>query len=230
MTKLLISTAIAGLLALSGTAFAQGDDHNRGGHAAAEPHGQGAPQGARAAGPGNRGHEDRQPSAGRQAAPAAAAPAAPTAMRGPAPNNAMRGPDNRRAPDNAMRGAAPNNNAMRGPAPNNAMRGPDNRAGGPGNRGGHQDFSSYRRNFSAPQHYHAPSNYRRPNGWYARRWTFGEFLPSLFWAQDYWLNDYNEFGLMPPPPGTVWVRDGDDALLIDRDSGEIIQVEYNVFY
>jgi Ni/Co efflux regulator RcnB len=166
-------------------------------------------------------------------------------MRGPTPNNAARGgPDNGRAPNNAMRGPAPNNNAMRGPdngrAPNNAMRGPapnnnamrgpDNRNGAPGNRGGRQDFSSYHRNFSAPQHYHAPSSYRRPRGWYARRWTFGEILPSLFWAQDYWLNDYNDFGLMSPPPGTVWVRDGEDALLIDRDSGEIIQVEYSVFY
>ena len=208
MTRLLISTAIAGLLALGGSALAQGDDHNRGGHAAAESHPQGAPQGARpqpapqgarpeGRGADNRGHEDRRPSAAAQAAPAAA-PAAP--------------------------------NAMRGPAAGNAMRGPDNRAGGPGNRGGHQDFSSYRRNFSAPHHYRAPTSYRRPSGWYAHRWTFGEILPSLFWAQDYWLSDYNEFGLMPPPPGTVWVRDGDDALLIDRDSGEIIQVEYSVFY
>ena len=219
MTRLMISTALAGLLALSGSALAQGDDH-RGheggdrapqGHAAAPAAHPAAPQAARAA-PDNRGHEDHRPAAGRQAAPAAA-PAAPNAMRGPAPNNAMRGP-------------APNN-AMRGPAPGNAARGPN---AAPGNRGGRADFSSYHRNFSAPHHYHAPSNYRRPSGWYAHRWTFGEVLPSLFWAPDYWLSDYYDFDLAPPPPGTVWVRDGDDALLIDRDSGEIIQVEYSVFY
>ena len=35
---------------------------------------------------------------------------------------------------------------------------------------------------------------------------------------------------MPPPPGTVWVRYGRDALLIDRYTGEVIQVEYSVFY
>ena len=225
MTRLMISTALAGLLALSGSALAQGDDHrgHEGGDRAPEAHAAppahpAAAQAARPA-PDNRGHEDHRPNAARPAAPAAA-PAQPGGMRGPAPNNAMRGPDNGRAP----------NNAMRGPAPSNAMRGPDNRNAAPGNRGGRADFSSYHRNFSAPQHYHAPSNYRRPSGWYAHRWTFGEILPSLFWAPNYWLSDYNDFGLMPPPPGTVWVRDGDDALLIDRDSGEIIQVEYSVFY
>jgi hypothetical protein len=35
---------------------------------------------------------------------------------------------------------------------------------------------------------------------------------------------------MPPPPGTVWVRDNTDALLIDRYTGEVIEVDYNVFY
>lgn len=217
MTRLLISTAFAALLALSGSALAQGDDHrgHEGGGRGPEAHAAPAahPAAAQAAAPDNRGHEDHRPNAARPAAPAQ-----PNAMRGP--NNAMRGPDNGRAP----------NDAMRGPAPGNAMRGPDNRNAAPGNRGGRADFSSYHRNFSAPQHYHARTNYRRPSGWYAHRWTFGEILPSLFWAPDYWLSDYNDFGLMPPPPGTVWVRDGDDALLIDRDSGEIIQVEYSVFY
>jgi Ni/Co efflux regulator RcnB len=110
---------------------------------------------------------------------------------------------------------------MRGPGSNNAMRGP-----GPGPR---RDFSSYHRNFNAPQRFHAPS-YRRPQGWYSHRWVYGETLPALFWAPQFWLNDYVDFELPPPPPGTVWVRDGDDALLIDRYSGEIVEVDYGVFY
>ena len=143
------------------------------------------------------------------------------AMQAPAPQPAAAAPQRpgpgMRGPDNAMR--APNDNAMRGRS--NAMR---------GNPGQRRDFSSYQRNFNAPNHFHAASGYRRPAGWYAQRWTYGQILPSLFWAQDYWLSNYYDYGLMPPPPGTVWVRDGDDALLIDRDSGEIIQVEYSVFY
>ena len=222
MTRLLISTAVAGLLALGGTARAQGDDHrgrDAGHDQAARPAPQAAP--AAAARPDNRGHMDQRPGAPAQAAPAAA-PVSRAGIRG-------HGPGNTPAPANAMRGPAPNN-ATRGPdnrsaGPSNAIRGP-----APGNRGARPNYSSYQRNFSAPHHYRAPSSYRRPNGWYAQRWTYGQILPSLFWAQDYWLSNYYDYGLMPPPPGTVWVRDGDDALLIDRDSGEIIQVEYSVFY
>ena len=55
-------------------------------------------------------------------------------------------------------------------------------------------------------------------------------LPPLFWAQDYWLLDYWLFGLSPPPYGYVWVRDGSDALLIDRATGEIEEVIYGAFY
>jgi Ni/Co efflux regulator RcnB len=115
---------------------------------------------------------------------------------------------------------------MRGPGPGDFGR--DRRDFAP--RGGERrDFSQWHRNFSAPQRFHV-GFYRRPAGWYSHRWVFGEILPSLFWAPEFWLADYYDFGLMPPPPGTVWVRDGDDALLIDRYSGEIIQVAYGVFY
>jgi Ni/Co efflux regulator RcnB len=90
-------------------------------------------------------------------------------------------------------------------------------------------FRNYERNYSAQRHYRF-GRYERPRGWYARRWTFGEFLPSLFWSQNYWISDYSDFGLPYPPPGCTWVRYGDDALLIDRYTGEIIQVVYNIFY
>jgi Ni/Co efflux regulator RcnB len=159
-----------------------------------------------------------------------AAPMRPGENRqGRAMNPAMRGPS---INNGAFNNGAPNNGApgndRRGQAFNNDRRGPDN---APDNamRGQRRDFSAFHRNFNAPQRYRAPL-YNRPRGWYSHRWTYGEFLPSLFWAPDYWLNDYMDFGLPPPPPGTVWVRDGSDALLIDRYSGEIIQVAYGVFY
>ena len=101
--------------------------------------------------------------------------------------------------------------------------------GGPGGRHDFRGFGDFHQNFNAPRHFHAGA-YRRPPGWYPHRWVFGEFLPSAFWARDYWLMDYVDFGLPPPPYGAVWVRYGDDALLIDEDTGEIITVEYGVFY
>ncbi len=109
----------------------------------------------------------------------------------------------------------------------------DNRGGNWNNNRGprrdHSGFRDYHRAYNAPRRYRV-APYRRPSGWYARRWTFGEFLPAAFWAASYWLNDFNRYDLPPPPYGTVWVRYGDDALLIDRDTGEVISVRYGMFY
>ena len=103
-------------------------------------------------------------------------------------------------------------------------------------RGGHggprRDFSNFRdyhRNYRVSRRFNVPY-YRRPAGWYSHRWAFGEFLPAAFWARDYWIVDFEEYDLPPPPYGAVWVRVGGDALLIDEDSGEIITVAYDIFY
>jgi len=98
-----------------------------------------------------------------------------------------------------------------------------------GHRGHNSAFDQFRRAFNAPHHYHYGS-YHRPNGWYYRRWTYGDFLPALFFGRDYWINDYEDFDLPYPPPGCAWVRYGNDALLVDEDTGEIIQVIYGIFY
>ena len=118
--------------------------------------------------------------------------------------------------------------------------GRDDHSGQAGNRDwrgdrGHQDwrsdnrFRNYERNVDAQRHFHF-GHYERPRGWYPRRWAFGEFLPSVFWSSNYWINDFSAFGLPYPPPGCTWVRYGDDALLIDRYTGEIVQVIYGIFY
>jgi Ni/Co efflux regulator RcnB len=49
-------------------------------------------------------------------------------------------------------------------------------------------------------------------------------------AADYFLTSYALYGLAPPPPGYVWVRDGTDAVLVDRYTGQVIQVQEDVFY
>ena len=48
--------------------------------------------------------------------------------------------------------------------------------------------------------------------------------------RDYWIVDFEDYDLPPPPYGAIWVRVAGDALLIDEDSGEIITVAYDVFY
>ena len=72
--------------------------------------------------------------------------------------------------------------------------------------------------------------YRAPYGYYARTWGFGEFLPRGWYDQDYWLDDFLDYGLPYPPPGYEWVRVGPDALLVDRFTGRIVQVVRWIFW
>jgi Ni/Co efflux regulator RcnB len=176
------------------------DDH----HAAPQAGGHGGPP------PG--GHGGAPPAGGHPGGPP-----------GGHPGGAMTGPP---------RGGPPHGNSMMGPSHgnNNTMMMNGHNAGtahNPPNR--NFDRHSYQRNFVAPRRFHA-NVYVRPHGWYEHRWVFGEIQPALFWSQNYWLSDYNDYGLGDPPPGFVWVRYGSDALLVDQNSGEVLQVEYDVFY
>jgi Ni/Co efflux regulator RcnB len=229
MRKFLIPVAIIALLA--GTSFALAQDHDRGGPRGGEQRG-GEQRGAQHGGEQRGGPAMSGPREHRDAPAMRAAPAAP-------PANAMRANQDQHRDNDRMRGPAPND-AMRGPE-NNRMRGRDNGPrpdfNRPGNRPdnamrGRRDFSSVRnfhRNFRAERRFHAPA-YRRPPGWYSHRWTWGEYLPGAFWPRNYWITDFAIYDLPPPPFGAIWVRVGEDALLIDQDSGEIIEVDYGVFY
>jgi Ni/Co efflux regulator RcnB len=85
-----------------------------------------------------------------------------------------------------------------------------------------------RANIQAPRRFHIAA-YVRPPGWYQHRWTFGERLPRAFFASEFFIADFGAYGLLAPWDGYEWVRYGDDALLIDLDTGEVIRVEYGLF-
>ena len=87
-----------------------------------------------------------------------------------------------------------------------------------------------RANIQAPRRFHITVAYRQPPGFYVHRWTFGERLPVAFFARDYWITDFALYGLMAPWAGYEWVRVGDDALLVDVGTGEVVRVEYGLFY
>ncbi len=91
------------------------------------------------------------------------------------------------------------------------------------------DGQAWMRNYNAERRYRWQS-YRRPSGWYYRRWVFGTILPMMFWTQQYWITDYWQFGLPNAPYGYVWVRYGNDALLVNVQTGYILQVRYGLFY
>jgi Ni/Co efflux regulator RcnB len=90
------------------------------------------------------------------------------------------------------------------------------------------DRGAYQHNFQAARAYHV-GPYHRPPGWTAHQWHYGEILPRAYWASQFILADYWLFALEVPPAGYEWVRDGADAMLVNIDTGEILQVEYGVF-
>jgi Ni/Co efflux regulator RcnB len=91
------------------------------------------------------------------------------------------------------------------------------------------DVKRYQRTFNAQRRFNA-GTYHPPQGYNYRRWSYGQRLPAVYFRQNFWLTNFVLYGLMPPPPDCMWVRYGPDALLVDRYTGEIIQVSYGVFY
>lgn len=228
MRKLLISAAAIALFTLSAGAQPDHDRGHEGGGQA--PHGA-PPGGGHPEHGGGAPHPRPAPNAAPTRGPAGGNPGRPAMTSNP---GYSRGPNggagfNRPATTtgNPAYSRGPNGGGNFHGAPNNGRPTP-----GVNRPGGGRDFRSFgqfHQAFNAQRRFRAPA-YRRPPGWYARRWTFGEFLPAAFWARDYWLSNYVDYALPPPPFGAVWVRYGNDALLIDQDTGEIITVEYGVFY
>jgi len=151
-----------------------------------------------------------RPAAPHRAAPHAAAPHRAAPHRA-APNAA------------APHAAAPRGEPHRGPQSGHGVTPPGENA-----RPRTFNRSAYQRNFQAPRSFRS-APYRRPAGWVARRWTYGQILPRAFWVPQYVIANYWRFGLQVPPIGYDWVRYGADALLVNMTTGQILQVEYGVF-
>lgn len=93
----------------------------------------------------------------------------------------------------------------------------------------HIGITAYHRNITAGHRFHW-GVYHAPPGWVYHHWGFGDHIDAIYWGRDYWITGYLNFGLVAPPDDCVWVRYGPDALLIDEDTGEIVQVVYGLFY
>lgn len=91
------------------------------------------------------------------------------------------------------------------------------------NRGAYQHNYQANQSFSIGP-YHPPVAH-----WSSRRWAYGQLLPRQYWGRQYVIGDYWLFALSVPPVGFEWVRYGNDALLINMATGEILQVVYDRF-
>ncbi|HLK25916.1 MAG TPA: RcnB family protein [Caulobacteraceae bacterium] len=72
--------------------------------------------------------------------------------------------------------------------------------------------------------------WRGPPGWHYRNWYYGEFLPFAWLGSEWWINDYWDYDLPYPPYGYEWIRNGPDALLVNVDTGMIVEVVPGIFY
>ncbi|HSC18097.1 MAG TPA: RcnB family protein [Rhizomicrobium sp.] len=82
-----------------------------------------------------------------------------------------------------------------------------------------------------PAHrYHVNRTWVAPRGFVFRHFRLGERVPTVLLASEYFLLSPWLYGLEAAPYGYVWIREGSDAVLVDRYTGAVVQVAYDVFY
>lgn len=88
-----------------------------------------------------------------------------------------------------------------------------------------EDWREYRRAHRSV--YHRPA-YVAPRGYRYNSVRIGYHLAPAFWGRPYWV-DYSYYRLPVPPPGTRYIRYGNDVLLISARTGRVIAV-YDRFF
>lgn len=74
--------------------------------------------------------------------------------------------------------------------------------------------------------------YYAPRGWGSgyQRFDIGLTLSSILFAQNYWINDPWSYRLPPIDGPFRWVRYYNDALLVDLETGQVVDIEYDIFW
>jgi hypothetical protein len=95
----------------------------------------------------------------------------------------------------------------------------------------HRHYRHHSGRYYARERFHV-GVYIVPRSYVQRVWRSGDWLPRAYWhdAARYELRGWWRYGLYDPPYWATWVRVRDDAVLIDRGSGEVIDVVYDLFW
>ncbi len=88
-------------------------------------------------------------------------------------------------------------------------------------------YTKYRRSVTVTKHYHEAA-FVPPTGYTYTRYDLGQRVPTTLITTPYELK-YSAYDLQAPPEGLTWVRVGNDALLVSRRDGEVVQTEYGIF-
>jgi Ni/Co efflux regulator RcnB len=89
-------------------------------------------------------------------------------------------------------------------------------------------YGTYRKTVTSTKRYDAGA-FAAPRGYTYSRFAVGDHVPSVLLNSNLTLADYGSYQLDAPPPGLVWIRDGQDALLVDQSNGEVVQADYDLF-
>ncbi|HWD48753.1 MAG TPA: RcnB family protein [Rhizomicrobium sp.] len=87
-------------------------------------------------------------------------------------------------------------------------------------------YATYRKTVTSKKHYDAAA-FQAPSGYTYSRFSVGQRVPHELIGMQ--LNDYQNYALVTPPSGLVWIRNGRDALLVDGNTGEVIQADNDLF-
>jgi nickel/cobalt transporter regulator len=118
-----------------------------------------------------------------------------------------------------------------------------NRGGANWNRGGNRGGANWNRGWRNDNRYdwrgwrnnnrglfHVGPYYSPYRGYGYNRFSIGVFLDPFFYDQRYWIGDPWEYRLPPAEPGTEWVRYYNDVLLVDVETGEVLDTIYDFFW
>jgi Ni/Co efflux regulator RcnB len=90
-------------------------------------------------------------------------------------------------------------------------------------------YRQYRRTIATTKHYNAGA-FVAPNGYTYTRYELGARMPAVLLSDDSLvLTGYSTYALTAPPSGLTWIRVGNDALLVDRKTGEVVETDYGLF-
>ncbi|WP_082474862.1 RcnB family protein [Sphingomonas sp. Leaf343] len=90
------------------------------------------------------------------------------------------------------------------------------------------DWTRYR---SVNRNAYRLPRYYAPYGWNSyRRLSIGLSLAPQLWGQNYWIADPWSYRLPDAYGQYRWVRYYDDALLVDLDSGQVVDAVYGIFW
>jgi len=76
-------------------------------------------------------------------------------------------------------------------------------------------------------YYYSPRTYY---SYTTRAWRRGDRLPFAYFDDRYFIDDYWRFDLYDPPYRCRWLRVRGDALLVDIDNGDVLEVVYELFW